>query len=58
MPTGYTADVADAKTLEDVDRIDTESEAHRPFLGDADCERLDEALALRRNELRTKEAAE
>ena len=50
--------IEDAKTLGDVDRIDRETEPHRTFLGETDCERLDEALAVRRTELRAKEAAE
>lgn len=49
--------IEDAKTLDEVDSIDKASEAHRPFLGDADIARLDETLALRRNELRTAESA-
>jgi hypothetical protein len=48
--------IEDAKTLGDVDRIDRETEQHRTFLGETDCERLDEALAVRRTELRAKES--
>lgn len=44
--------IEDAKTLADIDKIDGETEAGRAFLSDAQCERLDEALAARRSELR------
>jgi hypothetical protein len=42
----------DAKTIEEVDAIDKETENGRAFLSDAQGDRLDAALAERRSELR------
>jgi hypothetical protein len=50
--------IEDAKSIEDIAKIDKETESDRAFLSEAQNERLDEALATRRTELRATEAAE
>lgn len=52
------ANIAGAISLREVDAIDKDTESDRAFLTPEQCDRLDEALAKRREELREKAGAE